>query len=165
MASREVHHFCDFMGNFGLEQERLTSLMPKCLAFPSDSLGSWSQRLAEEHQAIDRFFGTNWGNSYRNDRLQEVGLPFSGFSSASKIAPIARRVLRNPSTLVPTRKLLQAKEYVSPHSIRFSQPTASQNFSSSGTINDMIKSLQSGALKVALQEICIDGKIIDLRNF
>jgi RHS repeat-associated protein len=105
MASREVHHFCDFMGNFGLEQERLSSLIPKRLALPSDSLGcqSWSQRLTEEHQAIDQFFGTNWGNSYRNDRFQEVSLPYPGnilLSTLSKVSTASRNALNVQRMLV-----------------------------------------------------------------
>lgn len=57
---------------------------------------------------------------------------------------------------------------VNPSSIKFSQPTVSQNFSSNGTINDLIAGLKNGTVKPgdvpAIRVVERNGELITLDN-
>jgi len=73
------------------------------------------------------------------------------------------------SALSPARKLAAVpKEYINPHSVRFTQPTISQNFSKGGDINKLIEELRLGKIKVEdvpiIRVVEYEGKIFTLDN-
>jgi len=139
------------------------------------------QRIWDGKQGIDRFFGTNIANADRarsNFRqssgmeFAEVGIPFGPggmFSGASRVATVAGKAFQNAGALSPVTKLsLNAQRYANPHSIRFSQPTISQNFSKGGDLNNMITALRSGKMKVTnvpiIRVVEYEGKTFTLDN-
>ncbi|MBX7066089.1 MAG: hypothetical protein K1X28_02545 [Parachlamydiales bacterium] len=136
--------------------------------------------LINGHASIDRFWGTSLSpmydpNSWINTNLAKLELPMpgrmfsTGFASQTvpKVAPVAKRTL-NSQTVISSSRRFQAQEYVNPHTIRFAQPTASQNFSNRGEINDLIKGLRNRTIKPEdvpiIRVVEYEGKMYTLDN-
>lgn len=72
---------------------------------------SREQRIYQEKQSIDRFFGTNYANrvpSYFENQVLRVGIPFGPPTQAmgtGRIAGAVRSIFRNKGVLEPARKL------------------------------------------------------------
>ncbi len=133
------------------------------------------QKIWDNKLGIDRFFGTNIATADRHSsRLEfaQVGIPFGPggvMSGTSRVLSAVNRVFCNTSALKPAQKLaFNAKHFIDPHTIRFTQPTVSQNFSSGGEINDLAAGLRAGKIKITdipiIRIVEFDGKIYTLDN-
>ena len=133
------------------------------------------QKIWDNKLGIDRFFGTNIATADRHSsRLEfaQVGIPFGPggvMSGTSRVLSAVNRVFCNTSALKPAQKLaFTAKHFIDPHTIRFTQPTVSQNFSSGGEINDLAAGLRAGKIKITdipiIRIVEFDGKIYTLDN-
>ena len=84
---------------------------------------------------------------------------FAGLIPGGKIILNSKRLIRLGSRVTKS---------VNPSSIKFSQPTVSQNFSSNGTINNTIAGLKNGSIKPgnipAIRVVERNGELITLDN-
>lgn len=130
-------------------------------------------RILRDKQWIDGLFGIepNSPLAFQNYK------PYEGFTIAEipfgpglplARSPRASKPLVNRSTLTPSKPLQVPREYIEPHQIRFSQPTVSQNYSSGGEINDLIKGLRQGTIMPEdvpiIRVVEYEGKLYTLDN-
>ena len=84
----------------------------------------------------------------------------------SNYVPAVQYLGIRKSVTVGVKALLVKR--VSPNGIKFSQPTISQNFSSKGTINDLVEGLKSGSVKPRdvppIRVVKLNGELITLDN-